>query len=107
MELYQWTIIWFAVAGFLLVVQTLTRQFVPQRVQVEGNGHSLTELIESLITVQVERVEMARGPIIGTVCADGRTVNLHTEVDCVTSEGDLFLAQRVRPGSTLALLSGA
>ena len=106
LDVWQWGIVFFACAGTWLLIQVLLRELVPQRVETKlvGNGRSLVQAIDALTTVQVEQMQMRRGPILGTVQEDGRTIQLHMQVACVTEDGrGIVLDDRQVPGSTLGL----
>lgn len=92
------------VLSLLAFVMIWMRFNVPVTVRLEGNGKNLNQMLAALLEAQVEQIEMRRGPILGSVNEDGKTITLHTQVQCIDEEGRLILAERVKPGSFLGLL---
>jgi len=74
-----------------------------QTVKIAGNGSRACELAEGIINVLVEQVEQRRGPIIGAVGEDGKTITLHTFIEAVDGRR-LILRDRLTPGTLVTVI---
>lgn len=93
----------------LFVAYIIYHEFLAQpkpiTVKVAGNGVQLGQLAEGIVTALTESIEMRRGPVLGSVGDDGRTVTLHTQVEAVDGPC-LMLRDRLVPGSWVTVVAG-